>query len=86
MQTQRINFIPFNNTIEHEANSPEITSLYRDKCGAIWIVTGEKGTFKADPNQKDFNSLRTIITVDSTYLVQGITLMVEHPNGSIWMG
>ena len=86
MQTQRINFIPFSDTIEYETNFPEITSLYRDKSGAIWIGTGEKGIFKADPNQKNFNSLRTIITDDSTYLVQGITSMVEHPNGSIWMG
>ncbi|MBL7994426.1 hypothetical protein JNM05_03560 [bacterium] len=66
------------------AGYQEITCLFRDRSGIVWIGTSRSGIMKITP--KKFKTYRYDPVTNPGFLNNNIWSFAENPDGNIWIG
>ncbi|MCS6809101.1 MAG: hypothetical protein NZ661_09875, partial [Candidatus Kapabacteria bacterium] len=82
-QMQRFQSDPFN---PRSLSTNDITALYEDRSGCIWIGEGVYGLHKYTPLQYQFQLYRHIPYTTNSLSNNYIRGIAEDPDGNLWVG
>jgi signal transduction histidine kinase/ligand-binding sensor domain-containing protein len=75
-----LKFVPLNFPLAGGRSAIEITALYQEERGCLWIGTATEGLWRLAGGDL------TRLSIGGNELTKGITCVCGDPNGSLWVG